>query len=89
MPGQLGNDTKECRSRAAIAVAEEMSREYRENLIGSTQEVLFEEPDGDYFIGHAPNYVKVYVRGDGLHNRIRNVRITAVYQDGVMGEVSS
>ena len=89
MPGQLGNDIKECRSRAAIAVAEEMSRAYREDLIGATQEVLFEEPDGDHFIGHAPNYVKVYVRGDGLHNRIRNVRITAVYQDGVMGEVSS
>ena len=87
MPGQLGNDIKECRSRAAIAVAEEMSRAYRESLIGTTQEVLFEEPDGDYFIGHAPNYVKVYVRGDGLHNQIRQVRITAVYADGVTGVI--
>ena len=87
MPGQLGNDIKEYRSRAAIAVAEEMSRAYREDLIGATQEVLFEEPDGDHFIGHAPNYVKVYVRGDGLHNQIRQVRITAVYADGVTGVI--
>ena len=42
MPGQLGNAVKEARSRAAIAVAEEMSREYREKLIGTIQPVLFE-----------------------------------------------
>ena len=64
-----------------------MSRAYREALIGATQEVLFEEPDGDHFIGHAPNYVKVYVRGNGLHNEIRQVRITAVYADGVTGVI--
>ena len=83
MPGQHNNDTKEARSRAAIAVAEEMSRTYRENLIGTTHAVLFEEKDGDFFTGHAPNYVKVYAEGDELHNEIRNVEITEVYKDGV------
>ena len=87
MPGQHDNATKEARSRAAIAVAEEMSRAYRENLIGSTLPVLFEEPEGGYFAGHAPNYVKVYVRGEGLHNQICPVRITEVYIDGVIGEL--
>ena len=87
MPGQHDNATKEARSRAAIAVAEEMSRAYRENLIGSTLPVLFEEPEGGYFAGHAPNYVKVYVRGEGLHNQICPVRITEVYNDGVIGEL--
>ena len=43
MPGQHDNATKEERSRRAIAVAEQMSHTYRENLIGTTQEVLFEE----------------------------------------------
>ena len=83
MPGQHNNDTKEARSRAAIAVAEEMSRTYRENLIGTCHAVLFEEKDGDFFTGHAPNYVKVYAEGDELHNEIRNVEITEVYKDGV------
>ena len=83
MPGQHSNDTKEERSRAAIAVAEQMSREYRENLIGTTHAVLFEERDGDYYTGHAPNYVKVYAEGEDLHNEIRNVEITEVYEDGV------
>ena len=87
MPGQHNNATKEARSKAAIAVAEEMSREYRESLIGTNLEVLFEEQDGEYFTGHAPNYVKVYAKGENLHNEVRNVTVTAVYQDGVMGEI--
>ena len=87
MPGQHNNATKETRSKAAIAVAEGMSRAYRENLIGSVQEVLFEEPEGTFFTGHAPNYVKVYVRGEDLHNEVRTVRITSVQADGVLGEV--
>ena len=86
MPGQHDNATKEARSRAAIVVAEEMSREYRANLIGTTHAVLFEEKQGDFFVGHAPNYVKFYVKGENLHNQIRNVTVTDVCHDGVMGQ---
>ena len=85
MPGQLGNDIKETRSRAAIAVADEMSRAYREKLIGTVHPVLFEEPEGEYYTGHAPNYVKCYVAGENLHNQVRDVQITQVWKDGVMG----
>ncbi len=85
MPGQHDNATKEQRSRSAIAVAGEMSRTYRENLIGTTLEVLFEENDGPHAVGHAPNYVKVYAEAGDLHNRIRTVTVTEVYKDGVLG----
>ena len=85
MPGQHNNDTKESRSRAAIAVAEEMSVRYRENLVGTTHAVLFEEEDGEFFTGHAPNYVKVYARGADLHNEIRDVELTGLYKDGMLG----
>ena len=85
MPGQHDNATKEARSRAAIAVAEEMSRSYREALLGTTLEVLFEETDGEFFTGHAPNYVKVYAKGENLHNEIRTVTVTGIYKDGVTG----
>ena len=88
MPGQHNNATKEARSRAAIAVAEEMSRAYRESWIGRTLEVLFEERDGEYYTGHAPNYVKVYAKGENLHNEIRTVTVTGVYRDGVLGELA-
>ena len=85
MPGQLGNAVKEERSRRAMAVAAEMSASYREKLVGSVQEVLFEETEGNFYTGHAPNYVKVYAKGENLHNQVRNVKITAQYKDGVMG----
>ena len=87
MPGQHSNSVKEARSRTAIAVAEEMSTAYREALVGSVQQVLFEEAEGEYFTGHAPNYVKFYVRGEDLHNEIRPVRVTEVYRDGVLGQI--
>ena len=87
MPGQHNNATKEDRSRRAIAVAQEMSLGYRQALVGQTLEVLFEEADGDFYTGHAPNYVKVYVTGSDLHNQIRSVRITEVFRDGVLGQL--
>ena len=87
MPGQHDNATKERRSHAAIAVAREMSDAYRQRLIGSVQQVLFEETDGAFFTGHAPNYVKVYAKGEDLHNEVRPVRITGLREDGLLGEI--
>ena len=87
MPGQHDNATKERRSHTAIAVAREMSDAYRQRLIGSVQQVLFEETDGAFFTGHAPNYVKVYAKGEDLHNEVRPVRITGLREDGLLGEI--
>ena len=87
MPGQLGNAVKEQRSREAIAVAREMNRSFREALVGSVQEVLFEEAEGSLSTGHARNYIRVWAEGAGLHNQIRTVRITELYQDGLLGEI--
>lgn len=88
MPGQHNNATKEARSRAAIALAEEMSRAYRESFVGRTLEVLFEEREGEFYTGHAPNYIKVYARGEDLHNEIRTVTVLEVYRDGVLAELN-
>ena len=87
MPGQHDNATKEERSKAAIAVAEKMSLAFREKLVGTVQEVLFEEKEGEYFTGHAPNYMKIYAPGEELHNEVKSVRITGLYQDGLIGEM--
>lgn len=86
MPGQHNNATKEARSRAAIALAEEMSQAYREGFVGRTLEVLFEEREGEFYTGHAPNYIKVYARGENLHNEIRTVTVLEVYRDGVLAQ---
>ena len=88
MPGQHNNATKDERSKAAIAVAAKMSEDYRRNLIGTTHAVLFEEMEGDFFTGHAPNYVKIYAEGEALHNEVRNVEILDIFRDGVLGKLS-
>lgn len=86
MPGQLGNAVKEARSAAAIAVAAEMNRAFREAMVGTVQEVLFEEQDGSLWTGHAPNSIRVYAPGEALHNQVLPVRITGLYEDGLLGE---
>ena len=90
MPGQLGNAVKEDRSRRAIAVAREMTEQYHASLVGTVQEVLFEERNGVNYTGHAPNYVQVNVATDAqLHNQVRKVRITSrgISLFGVWGEL--
>ncbi len=87
MPGQHPNAVKEERSRAAIAVAQEMSRAYRESMVGTIVEVLFEEQDGTYYTGHAPNYVKVYAKGEDLHNCLKNVQVLGLHADGILAQI--
>ena len=87
MPGQLSNAVKEDRSRRAITVAEEMSRAYRESFVGTTLEVLFEEPEGEYFTGHTPNYIKVYCKGEDLHNQMKAVKVTGLFREGLLGGI--
>ena len=85
MPGQHSNAVKDARSREAIEVAQTLSAAYRQQWVGTVQQVLFEEPDGAYYTGHAPNYIKVYVKGEALHNQMCDVRITGIFRDGMQG----
>ncbi len=86
MPHQHSNDTKESRCRTACSIAEKMSLSFRQDMLGSIQEVLFEERAGDFYIGHTPNYMKIYLPTDmELHNQILSVKLTALYEDGVAG----
>ncbi len=87
MPGHLPNAVKDDRAARAAAVSDEMSAAFRAAMLGECFDVLFEQPEGEFFTGHSPNYVKFYVPADGLHNQIRRVRVTALYADGVLGEL--
>ena len=85
MPGQHPNAVKESRACAVAAVASELENEYNEAMVGKFFSVLFEQEEAGCYTGHAPNYVKVYVKEQALHNEIRNVKITGLYRDGVFG----
>ena len=87
MPGQIPNAVKERRAAEAVAVAAELETQYHTALLGTTQQVLFEQEEDGLYAGHAMNYVKVYVQAADLHNEIRAVRITELCRDGVFGEL--
>ena len=87
MPGQIPNAVKERRAAEAAAVAAELETQYHTALLGTTQQVLFEQEEDGLYAGHSMNYVKVYVQAADLHNEIRAVRITELCRDGVFGEL--
>jgi tRNA A37 methylthiotransferase MiaB len=63
-----------------------MKAAFLARMAGTVQEVLFEENEGAYAVGHTPNYIKVYMEGAQLHNQVRAVRLTEPYKDGMKGE---
>jgi len=63
-----------------------MSLSFRQEMCNTVQSVLFEERVGEDYIGHTPNYVKVYLRTDkDLHNHIVSVKLTGICDDGMEG----
>ena len=63
-----------------IALGEEKRKAYEERLVGTTVEVLMEEPvtvDGEvYQAGHTREYVKVGLKTEeNMSNRLVNVEI--------------
>lgn len=86
MPDQHGNAVKEQRAARAIEAAAELERTSLGAMTGTRQNVLWEQPEDGYFAGHAPNYAKVYIKQDGLHNQITACAVTKLFRDGVLAE---
>ena len=63
MEGQLPKAVKEERARRLIALGDELADHYRQSLLNTVQDVLFEEESGDGASGYTPQYVEVYARG--------------------------
>jgi len=87
MPDQILKAVKSERAAKAAIVAKALREKYDNALIGTVQEVLFEQTEGDFYTGHAKNGVKVYAKGDALENQVRGVKITALREDGVEGRI--
>ena len=85
--GQLTSAVKEERAAHAAEVAEEMHRDYLQSCVGKVFPVLFEQEKEGRFAGHAPNYMEVLAQGEGMHNEVRNVEITAVENGSLVGEI--
>ena len=84
---QVPPAVKEARAARAAEAAERMHRAYLEGCVGRVYPVLFEQPRDGRYTGHAPNYMEVAAAGEGLHNIVKNVRITGVDGELLTGEV--
>ena len=87
MAGQVPQGVKEARVRALIAVGEALAADYRRALVGTVQPVLLEEMSAQGVCGgYTPQYVHAAVAG-GVPGRIAQVRLTALTQEGMTGEL--
>ena len=84
---QVPAAVKEQRTARAAQAAERMHRAYLDGCVGQVYPVLFEQPKGERYAGHAPNYMEVLADGEQLHNQIRNVKITAVEGEALLSEI--
>ena len=88
MPNQISPEKKEERSRMLIELSHKNEAEYKQKFINKTVEVLFEQPEGDYIIGHTPNYLKVAVKGNmDLENQIKKVQILEDGEEFLIGTI--
>lgn len=71
MENQIPDQIKTKRSSKLLALAEEMSKEFRDGYIGKETEILLEEPflfEGkEYMAGYTKEYVRAAVPSDGMN----------------------
>ena len=89
-PDQVSSQEKEKRSRALIALSDQMSERYQSRFVGKTVQVLVEREINGRLYGHTDNYIHVsFPVGDqdstDLIGRIVDVRIEEVIEDHSAG----
>ncbi|MBQ6933764.1 MAG: tRNA (N(6)-L-threonylcarbamoyladenosine(37)-C(2))-methylthiotransferase MtaB [Clostridia bacterium] len=87
MSGQILKAVKTQRAQEAASVCFKLEKEYLENQIGRTVSVLFEQQEGNGFIGHSKEYYNVFVEGENLQNKVCNVLIKKLNKDILIGEI--
>lgn len=88
MDGQITRSEKAARAKRAQALSKKLTSAYLLSRIDKKEAVLFEEEVNGFWVGHATNYAKVYVKsGENLKNRVLQVGIKGIYSDGLLGEI--
>jgi threonylcarbamoyladenosine tRNA methylthiotransferase MtaB len=86
MPSQLDRKTKERRARELIGLQEELSFNYARTLLGTTQEVLFENDRDGGAEGYTPTYMRVFAKGAKSGDIIK-VKLVNYQDERFTGEI--
>ncbi len=88
MKGQIDGNIKHERVKSLIALSHQLQSEFASWQIGKTLEVLIEERQGKYMVGHASNYLKVHVElPDSSIGHIYKVKIIEQQDIELIGSV--
>lgn len=88
MPNQIEGNIAEERSNKLIELSNSNMKMYNDKYLGKEVEVLFEEKQGEYWIGHTRNYMIVKIKSNGLlENVVKNVKIIDNKKDMLLGEL--
>ncbi len=88
MEGQIIKKVKALRAKRAAEISAEMSKNYLSSRLQGIESVLFEEEHKGFWVGHAKNFVKVYVKSDrDLKNTVFDVKISSLLFDGLFGNI--
>ena len=89
MPNQVDEAVKGERAARLAAVDEKLHQAMLKQMVGKTEEVLFEQPvDAVHMEGLCGPYLRVVVPGtEELSNTIAKVRITGIVDDWLIGEL--
>ncbi len=87
MPGQCTNAVKAQRAREAQKLAAEMHAAFLNGSVGEALPVLFETEEDGHCAGHSDTYALVSVPGTALRGTVKNVKITGVEGEMLVGTV--
>ena len=89
MPNQVDEAVKGERAARLAAVDEKLHQAMLKQMVGKTEEVLFEQPvDAVHMEGLCGPYLRVVVPGTSeLSNTIAKVRLTGIVEDWLTGEI--
>ena len=76
MQNQIDGNIKEERSKMLIELSNKNQADYNRAYSGKEVEVLFEEQEGEHFVGHTTNYMRVKSKDSNIkESEFYNVRI--------------
>jgi len=89
LPDQVERKVRDARARAMRELGHELALCFRQRFVGREMAVLWEQQRRDgLWTGLTDNYLRVVTRATGdLHNRLTAVRLLAVQNGCLVGEV--
>lgn len=79
---QVDGNIKKARSKDLLALSSELEAKYYQKFVGQTLEVILEQAQGDYMVGHTSNFLLVHVKADNDLVKKRVVVTLTDYKNG-------